>query len=175
VWRFLAALLLGESVRACFVSQFCSVSALMPSTAANLDCDKPSLPRTFTKSVLGLECQSADDWRSHSHNGYILRLFHGNLASRSPMPQKSVMPAKTNPAPTNADRPKNPRCTNQPSNTPINTSEPERNAAANRRRKPARFAIHESGQDGQAEMLRAEAKSAEAGRSISVCWSWPAY
>jgi hypothetical protein len=34
-------------------SQFCSVSALMPSTAANLDCDKPSRPRTFTKSVLG--------------------------------------------------------------------------------------------------------------------------
>jgi hypothetical protein len=50
---------------------------------------------------------------------------------------------------------------------------PSVNAAANRRRKPARFALHESGQDGQAEMLRAEAESAEAGRSVSACWSWP--
>jgi len=34
-------------------SQFCSVSALIPKTAANLDCDMPSFPRTFTMSVLG--------------------------------------------------------------------------------------------------------------------------
>jgi hypothetical protein len=47
----------------------------------------------------------------------------------------------------------------------------ERNAAANRRRKSARFAIHEFGQDGQEEMLRARAESTEAGRSISACWS----
>ena len=52
------------------------------------------------------------------------RLFQGIRASSNPIPQKSVMPAKTNPAPTNADRPKKPRCTNQPSTTPMNTSEP---------------------------------------------------
>jgi len=51
---------------------------------------------------------------------------------------------------------------------------PKHNPAANRRRKPARFALQESGQDGQA-VLRAGAESAEADRSISDYWSWPAY
>lgn len=35
-------------------SQFCNVSALMPKMAANLDCDKPSLPRTRAMLDSGL-------------------------------------------------------------------------------------------------------------------------
>jgi hypothetical protein len=38
--------------------------------------------------------------------GHVI-LFQGSLASSSPMPQKSVMPAKTNPAPTKRRQPKN--------------------------------------------------------------------
>jgi hypothetical protein len=51
-------------------------------------------------------------------------------------------------------------------------SEPERNAAAELLTEADAIAIHESVQDEQAEMLRAGAESAEAGRGISACWSW---
>ena len=41
-----------------------------------------------------------------------------------PMPQVSVIPAKTSPAPTNADRPMNAGWTSQPSTAPSSTSDP---------------------------------------------------
>ena len=40
------------------------------------------------------------------------------------MPQVSVIPANTRPAPTKADRPKKAGCTNQPSSNPSNTNSP---------------------------------------------------
>jgi len=45
-------------------SQFWSVSALMPKTAANFDCDNPSLPRTFTMSFFGSILKTRDGFNS---------------------------------------------------------------------------------------------------------------
>ncbi len=50
--------------------------------------------------------------------------FHGMRANSMPMPQVSVMPAKTSPAPTNPAKPKNQGLTVRPSITPVSTSDP---------------------------------------------------
>ena len=50
--------------------------------------------------------------------------FQGIRANNRPMPQVSVMPAKTSPAPTRAERTTNAGWTSQPSNAPKQTSNP---------------------------------------------------
>ena len=64
-----------------------------------------------------------DDYAPGRLHDFTIR-FHGIFASNSPIPQKSVRPAKTSPAPTNAAIPKKPRWTNQPNNTPVSTKVP---------------------------------------------------
>jgi hypothetical protein len=54
---------------------------------------KPIIPNPAKESIY-VEKEDSDCYQ-------LRRLFHGILASNSPIPQKSVTPANTRPAPTN--------------------------------------------------------------------------
>src|SRR5262249_45537016 len=80
----------------------------------------------------GTTGHAADDEQFHGQTSFVAQhiaagpftWFHGIRARSIPIPQVSVTPAKTSPAPTKADRPTNAGCTSQPRMAPSSTSSP---------------------------------------------------